>query len=95
MTCVSMSLPVCEYSWHVHHCLPRSQSLFFSFLDDVDRITSRDYEPSDGDVLHARLRTVGVQERRFYIEKGDDSKSPMDPVHRTYLSLRSLLMLTD
>ena len=41
-----------------------------SFLDDITRVTSRDYEPSDKDVLKARLRTVGVQEYKFTIEKG-------------------------
>jgi guanine nucleotide-binding protein alpha-1 subunit len=41
-----------------------------SFLDDVSRIAARNYEPSDDDVLRARLRTVGVQEYKFKIEKG-------------------------
>lgn len=41
-----------------------------SFLDDITRVTARDYEPSDKDVLKARLRTVGVQEYKFTIEKG-------------------------
>jgi hypothetical protein len=43
---------------------------FFSFLDDVCRIAARNYEPSDDDVLRARLRTIGVQEYKFTIEKG-------------------------
>jgi len=38
------------------------------FLDDLDRIARRDYEPSDDDVIRARLRTVGVQEYRIGFE---------------------------
>ncbi|KZT23005.1 G-alpha-domain-containing protein [Neolentinus lepideus HHB14362 ss-1] len=40
------------------------------FLDDVDRIATREYEPSDDDVIRARLRTLGVQEYRFVFEIG-------------------------
>ena len=36
-----------------------------SFLNDVERIASRDYEPSDDDVVRARLRTLGVQEYKI------------------------------
>lgn len=36
-----------------------------SFLNDVERIASRSYEPSDDDVVRARLRTLGVQEYRI------------------------------
>lgn len=39
-----------------------------SFLDDVDRIATRRYEPSDDDVVRARLRTVGVQEYSLKFE---------------------------
>ncbi|PPR05527.1 hypothetical protein CVT24_003270 [Panaeolus cyanescens] len=38
------------------------------FLDDLDRIARRSYEPSDDDVLRARLRTLGVQEYRICFE---------------------------
>jgi len=46
------------------------------FLDDLDRIARRDYEPSDDDVVRARLRTVGVQEYRISFETtvGDAAK---------------------
>ncbi|KAI6118195.1 guanine nucleotide binding protein, alpha subunit [Pisolithus sp. B1] len=37
------------------------------FLNDIDRIVSRDYEPSDDDVVRARLRSVGVQEYKFTV----------------------------
>ncbi|KAL4252694.1 P-loop containing nucleoside triphosphate hydrolase [Abortiporus biennis] len=38
------------------------------FLNNIDRITARDYEPSDNDVLRARLRTLGVHEYRLVFE---------------------------
>ncbi|KAH9948006.1 G-alpha-domain-containing protein [Amylocystis lapponica] len=43
------------------------------FLDDLDRITSPKYFPSDDDVLKARLKTVGVSEYRFEMEAGSES----------------------
>ena len=44
--------------------------MFSSFMGDVDRIVARDYEPSDQDVVKARLRTIGVQEYHFGIPGG-------------------------
>jgi len=44
-----------------------------SFMGDIDRIVARDYEPSDQDVVKARLRTVGVQEYQFSIPGGNYS----------------------
>ena len=41
-----------------------------SFLDDLYRIAHRGYEPTDDDIVRARLRTVGVQEFRFVMETG-------------------------
>lgn len=43
------------------------------FLNDVARIAARGYEPSDEDVVRARLRTMGVQEYRFRFERGPDA----------------------
>ncbi|KAI0830330.1 G-alpha-domain-containing protein [Trametes gibbosa] len=40
------------------------------FLNDIDRIAVRDYEPTDSDVVRARLRTLGVQEHRIKFTKG-------------------------
>ncbi|KAH7911298.1 guanine nucleotide binding protein, alpha subunit [Hygrophoropsis aurantiaca] len=40
------------------------------FLTDADRIASHDYEPTDHDIVRARLRTVGVQEHRFVLNEG-------------------------
>ncbi|RXW16181.1 hypothetical protein EST38_g9674 [Candolleomyces aberdarensis] len=36
---------------------------------DAGRIASRDYQPTDDDVLRARLRTIGVQEHKFTSER--------------------------
>jgi hypothetical protein len=41
-----------------------------SFLDDIDRIATLNYEPSDEDVVRARLRTTGVQEYHFTLDRG-------------------------
>lgn len=43
----------------------------YSFLNDVDRIAARDYEPSDNDIVRARLRTLGVQEYNIKFEIGE------------------------
>ncbi|RPD63760.1 G-alpha-domain-containing protein [Lentinus tigrinus ALCF2SS1-6] len=43
------------------------------FLNDVKRIAMWDYQPSDDDVVRARLRTMGVQEHRFVFEKGSEA----------------------
>ena len=47
-----------------------------SFLNDVTRIAARDYEPSDDDIVRARLRTTGVQEYRFIFERGESPPTP-------------------
>ncbi|CAA7269764.1 unnamed protein product [Cyclocybe aegerita] len=43
------------------------------FLDDLDRIAQRNYEPSDDDVVRARLRTLGVQEYRISFDPNDNT----------------------
>ncbi|KAG8912765.1 hypothetical protein FRC00_003818 [Tulasnella sp. 408] len=42
------------------------------FLDDMDRITQKDYLPTNNDILNARLKTVGVVEHSFQINTGGD-----------------------
>lgn len=37
-------------------------------MDDLERVTSLRYLPSDDDVLKARLKTLGVSEYKFEIE---------------------------
>ncbi|KAI0777840.1 guanine nucleotide binding protein, alpha subunit [Trametes elegans] len=39
------------------------------FLDDIERIAARNYEPSDDDIVRARLRTLGVQEHKLVMER--------------------------
>ena len=41
-----------------------------SFINDSDRIARRDYQPTDDDVIRARLRTLGVQEYKFIFDHG-------------------------
>ncbi|KAI5119021.1 hypothetical protein M0805_001880 [Coniferiporia weirii] len=43
------------------------------FLNDVERVAVREYEPSDDDIVRARLRTMGVQEHRFLFERGAEA----------------------
>lgn len=50
----------------------------FSFLDDIDRIATRAYLPSDDDVIRARLRTLGVQEYQIKVEPSSPNTS-MNP----------------
>ncbi len=41
-----------------------------SFINDTERIADRNYNPTDDDVIRARLRTLGVQEYRFILDHG-------------------------
>lgn len=43
-------------------------------MNDVDRIAARDYEPSDNDIVRARLRTLGVQEYNIKFEIGESDR---------------------
>ena len=57
-------MSVAYFMW-LRSCLtPRS------FLNDSDRIAARGYDPTDADIVRARLRTVGVQEHKFMFEVG-------------------------
>ncbi|KAG5650297.1 hypothetical protein H0H81_012716 [Sphagnurus paluster] len=40
------------------------------FLNDLDRIARRTYEPTDDDIVRARLRTLGIQEYRIRFDGG-------------------------
>ncbi|KAG2005659.1 heterotrimeric G protein alpha subunit [Coprinopsis cinerea AmutBmut pab1-1] len=40
------------------------------FIPDADRIASRFYQPTDDDVIRARLRTLGVQEYKYIFDHG-------------------------
>ncbi|KDQ60013.1 hypothetical protein JAAARDRAFT_205077 [Jaapia argillacea MUCL 33604] len=45
------------------------------FLNDIERITSFKYAPSEDDVLKARLKTVGVAEYKFEMETAAGKES--------------------
>ncbi|KAJ3565920.1 hypothetical protein NP233_g7332 [Leucocoprinus birnbaumii] len=45
------------------------------FMSDAERIASPNYIPTDSDIIRARLRTVGVEEHHFTVEKGGDTGS--------------------
>ncbi|PBK61171.1 G-alpha-domain-containing protein [Armillaria solidipes] len=45
------------------------------FLDDVSRITMRDYVPTESDIVRARIRTIGVEEHHFVAESGTEKGS--------------------
>jgi len=42
------------------------------FLNDTARIATVDYEPTEEDIVRARLRTFGVEEHRFTQENGSE-----------------------
>jgi len=42
------------------------------YLNDIARVTSKSFSPTNQDVLHARLKTVGVVEHLFAIEQGGE-----------------------
>ncbi|EKM56670.1 uncharacterized protein PHACADRAFT_118544 [Phanerochaete carnosa HHB-10118-sp] len=64
------------------------------FLDNVSRIAARDYVPTDDDILHARLHTMGVQEYNINLPEPQahppQAKGP-DRVDPHFLKLRTKL----
>ncbi|KZT05686.1 G-protein alpha subunit [Laetiporus sulphureus 93-53] len=48
----------------------RLQDMPGFFLNDAARIATVTYEPTDDDIVRARLRTLGVEEHRFTMESG-------------------------
>ncbi|CDO76678.1 hypothetical protein BN946_scf184305.g10 [Trametes cinnabarina] len=55
------------------------------FLDDIPRIAVRNYEPTDDDVVRARLRTLGVQEHRLVMERSGISPLATNDVSREWM----------
>lgn len=55
---------------HSLNSVEPNMSMIFSFLNDVDRIAVKSYQPPDDDIIRARLRTLGVQEYRFILDHG-------------------------
>ncbi|GBE86117.1 hypothetical protein SCP_0806410 [Sparassis crispa] len=48
----------------------RLQDMPGFFLNDTARIATLNYQPTDDDIVRARLRTLGVEEHRFTMESG-------------------------
>lgn len=38
---------------------------YFSFLDDLDRLGAKDYQPTEQDILRTRVKTTGIVEVHF------------------------------
>jgi hypothetical protein len=38
---------------------------FLSFLDDLDRLGAKDYQPTEQDILRTRVKTTGIVEVHF------------------------------
>lgn len=38
---------------------------FNSFLDDLDRLGAKDYQPTEQDILRTRVKTTGIVEVHF------------------------------
>ncbi|KDR71584.1 hypothetical protein GALMADRAFT_75076 [Galerina marginata CBS 339.88] len=49
------------------------------FMDDFARIATTDYIPTDYDIIRARIRTMGVEEHHFVVEKGMLSGPGINP----------------
>ena len=44
---------------------PNVLLLFFSFLDDLDRLGAKGYMPTEQDILRTRVKTTGIVEVHF------------------------------
>ncbi|KIJ63005.1 hypothetical protein HYDPIDRAFT_134688 [Hydnomerulius pinastri MD-312] len=45
------------------------------FLDASERLTSRDYEPTDDDIVRARLRTLDIQEHELSVDEDGEAQT--------------------
>lgn len=50
--------------------LPPHACTIASFLDNTQRLAIRDYEPTDDDIVRARLRTLDIQEYELDVAEG-------------------------
>ena len=39
--------------------------IFYSFLDDLDRLGAKEYQPTEQDILRTRVKTTGIVEVHF------------------------------
>ncbi|KAJ7018677.1 guanine nucleotide-binding protein alpha-4 subunit [Mycena alexandri] len=69
--------PIVKEVLKAHHLLSGSpparfvRSFYNSFLDAIQRVTSLSYEPTNDDILRARLKTLGVSEHQFSLKTGN------------------------
>ncbi|KAF7298120.1 hypothetical protein HMN09_01033400 [Mycena chlorophos] len=61
--------PLVKQVLEVHRL--RLQDMAGFFLDSIERVTDLSYEPTDDDVLKARLKTLGVSEHHFNLKAGN------------------------
>ena len=64
-------------------------SSIHSFMGQLDRIAARSYDPSDDDIVKARLRTLGVQENRIKFGKGTVPCAPLISGQIRYLMIKN------
>ncbi|KAK6974583.1 guanine nucleotide binding protein, alpha subunit [Favolaschia claudopus] len=60
--------PIVKEVLKVHRL--RLEDMAGFFLDSIPRITAHQYEPTDDDILRARLKTLGVSEHQFCLKAG-------------------------
>lgn len=49
----------------LNQCLQMFSLLLASFLDDLDRLGAKDYQPTEQDILRTRVKTTGIVEVHF------------------------------
>jgi len=60
--------PVVKEVLKKHHVRLEDSPGFF--LNDAARVADPSYEPTDADIVRARVRTIGVEEHKFVLENG-------------------------
>jgi len=66
--------PIVKQVLKIHRL--RLEDLAGFFLDSIERVTALSYEPTDDDILRARLKTLGVSEHQFTLKTGVGSMVP-------------------
>ncbi|KAJ6536343.1 guanine nucleotide-binding protein alpha-4 subunit [Mycena capillaripes] len=61
--------PIVKQVLKIHRL--RLEDMAGFFLDSIERVTALSYEPTDDDILRARLKTLGVSEHQFSLKAGN------------------------
>lgn len=71
-TSISLIFSIKENICDKYHGLQSYLSIYFmkmislhSFLDDLDRLGAKDYQPTEQDILRTRVKTTGIVEVHF------------------------------